>query len=149
VLPVVWYLNNHSAQADTILPEARFPRVLTAAFGLLGAVLIVASLVLLLFPQVMIPAWPWALTTLTARVLSAMFALSGTVGLGVATDRRWSSAGYIFQAQVILIVLILLAMALNRGQIAWSKVGSWTFTLGLLGELVLIGWAAWWARSKA
>jgi len=121
VLPVVWHLNNHSAQADTILPEARFPRVLTAAFGLLGAVLIIASLVLLLFPQVMIPAWPWALTLLTARVLSARFALSGTVGLGVATDRRWSSAGYIFQAQVISIVLILLAMALNGGRSPGAK----------------------------
>ena len=141
VLPVVWYLNNRAAPPIANPAERRFPRPLIYALGALGAVLTVASLLLLLVPQVMIPAWPWALTPLTARVLAAMFALSGTVGLGVAVDGRWSSAQHIFTAQVISIVLILLAIALNRAEIAWTSLGSWAFVLGLLGELALIGWA--------
>jgi hypothetical protein len=141
VIPVIWYLNQRLNQGTRLPEEIRFSVPLTLAFAGVGVVLTTASLVLLLAPQVLIPFWPWTLSPLTARVMSAMFALSGLVSLGVSYDRRWSSARVIFMAQVISILLILLAMLITRQDIAWGMWYTWTFVLGFGLVLVLIGWA--------
>jgi hypothetical protein len=142
VIPVVWYLNQRANRRDVPPTEARFSRGLRLAIGAVGGVLVLASLVLLVFPQAMIPLWPWVLTPLTARSLAAMFVLPGWVGLGVAADGRWSAARFIFQAQSLSIMLFLVAMFLNRAEIQWDQWGIWTFLGGLLAVLLLIVWAA-------
>ena len=110
--------------------------------------MLVVSTILLIFPEVMIPIWHWSLTPLTARVMAAMFVLPGFVGVSVAVDGRWSSASIIFQAQVIAILLILLAMVRASAEIQWSAWGCWMFLTGLGIELVLIGWAALQGRRR-
>lgn len=146
IIPVVWYINRR-VNLDSPRPEeSPFSRLLSLTIGGLGLVLSAVSLMMLLFPGLMAPTWTWTLSPLTTRVLSAMFALSGFVGLGVAVERRWSSARVIFQAQVISIVLILLAMFLNRGEILWSYWTSWFFVSGLLFEMAVIGWAYYESR---
>jgi len=149
VIPVVWYRNWRATQGLKETDERKLPRVLRVATAVLGGVLVAASIVLLLFPDVMIPFWPWALTALTARVLAAMFALSGLVGLGVTVDGRWSAARTPFQAQIISIALILLGLVIARGDVAWSRWETWLFVAGLLLELAVIGWAAAWARGSS
>jgi hypothetical protein len=149
IIPVVWYLNQRANQADRPDPEKRFTSGLRLAIGAVGAVMLVASAILLIFPQLMIPIWPWTLTPLTARVLAAMFALPGLVGVEVAYDGRWSSASIIFQAQVISILFFLIAIVLDKDEIQWSQLGSWTFLLGLLLVILLIGLAALEARGHA
>lgn len=147
VLPAVWLRNQRAARRDAAPSEPLLPRTLSWAFGVLGVVLIAASLLLLLLPEIMIPTWPWALNPLTARVLSAMFALPGCVELGVALDRRWGSARTPLQAQAVSIPLILLAMLRAQGDINWSKWESWLFVSGLLLVLAVTGWAALWSRK--
>jgi hypothetical protein len=142
VIPVVWYLNQRASQGSAKAAEQPFRRGLRLATGGLGGVLALAGLILLLFPQVMIPAWPWSLTPLTARVMAAMFALPGIVAIGVAIDGRWSSASIIFQAQGIAILFILIALLRAGDQIQWNGWSIWTFLGGLLLVLILIGWAA-------
>jgi hypothetical protein len=141
VIPVVWYLNQRVNKGTHLPAESRFPRGLRIAIGVLGAILAISSAILLLFPQVMIPVWPWTITPLTARALAAMFALPGLVGLGVAIDGRWSSASIIFQAQALAILLFLLAILINRAEIHWGVWSAWTFLTGLLLVMILIGWA--------
>lgn len=141
VILLVWYLNQQANREDTKTPERSFSRGLRLAFAAVGAVMVAASALLLIFPQVMIPAWPWTLSPLTARVMAAMFALPGLVGIGVAADGRWSSASILFQAQGLSILLFLIAIVRAMDNIAWSKWGSWAFLTGLLLVLLLIGWA--------
>jgi hypothetical protein len=147
VIPVVWYFNQRQNRNDLPSIEAPLPRWLRLSIGILGGIMAIASAVLLLFPQVMIPAWAWTLSPLTARVMSAMFALPGLVGLGVAYDGRWSSASIIFQSQVLSILLFFLAMLRAGDQILWGSWGAWSFVGGLLLVLLLIGLAAWQARK--
>lgn len=147
VIPLVWYLNQRLNRDDPPSTEPVLPRWLRLAIGGLGAVMLAASVVLLLFPQVIISAWAWTLTPLLARVMSAMFALPGLVGLGVARDGHWSSASIIFQAQAISILFFFLAIGLYSSDIQWSLWGAWTFLGGLLLTLLLITLAAWQALS--
>jgi hypothetical protein len=148
VIPLVWYLNQRVNQNQPLDAEKRFSAGLRLATGVVGAVMLLSSAILLIFPQLMIPAWPWTLSPLTARVMAAMFALPGLVGLGVAVDGRWSSASIIFQAQAIAIFFFLVAIVLDGDEVQWDQLGSWTFLGGLLLVVVLIALAAWEANKR-
>ncbi len=148
VIPVVWYLNQRAVQGRIPAAEQSLSRGLRLAIGCVGAVLSASSAILLIFPEVMIPVWPWSLSSLTARVMAAMFALPGLVGLGVAKDGHWSSASIIFQAQGLSVLLFLVAIVRALDEIQWRQWGSWTFLVGLLLVIFLIGWAARQANSR-
>jgi hypothetical protein len=148
IIPVVWYLNQRVNQPQPPDAEKRFSSSLRLATGAVGAVMLLSSAILLIFPQLMIPAWPWTLSPLTARVMAAMFALPGLVGLGVAVDGRWSSASIIFQAQAISILFFLFAIVLDINEVQWGQLGSWTFLAGLLLVVALISLAARQANTR-
>ena len=149
VIAWVWRLNQRAAQRESQDSEQSIARALRLGFGALGAILIGAGILLLVFPQLMIPAWPWTLSPLTARVMAAMFALSGLVGLAVAINGHWSSANVIFQAQGISILFFLLAMARANSDIHWDQWGAWAFLGGLLAVLILIGLATLQMKNSA
>ncbi len=151
IIPVVWYLNQRAAPAGAPRSEPTFSGGLRAVLGLLGGVLIGAAAIFLVAPGLMIPLWPWAMTPLTARVMAAMFALAGGVGLATARDGHWSSARVVFGAQAIAVVLFLLASVLSRADIHWEMATSYTFIGGMMLVLALIAGAAvqvWRARRQ-
>jgi hypothetical protein len=148
VIPIIWYLNQGANRGNIPVQERLFFGWLRLSMVVVGGILLLAGIVLLIFPQWMIPVWPWPLTPLTARVLAAMFTLPALVSLGIAYDGRWSTASIIFQSQAISILLILVAMARATGEIQWNRWGSWTFPAGLLLVLLLIGLAALQTRSS-
>jgi hypothetical protein len=148
IIPIVWYLNQRTNRSGPDPRQLLLSRPLALGIGIVGAVMAVASLILLVFPEVMLPLWPWSITPLTARALSAMFALTGLLSLSVAIDRHWSSARIPFLAQVISIFFILIALIFANQDILWSYWGTWTFIGGLLLELLLIGWAYLEARRS-
>jgi hypothetical protein len=148
VIPVIWYFNRRVNRGSLQKPEKPFSTGLRLAIACVGAVMLVSSAILLIFPQLMIPIWPWTLSPLTARVMAAMFALPGLVGLGVAFDGRWSSASILFQAQALSILFFLVAIALTKDEIQWGQLGGWTFLGGLLLVALLIGLAVREANTR-
>lgn len=149
IIPVVWYLNQRTNRGEPDPRQVLLSRPLCLVIGFVGVIMSAASLILLLFPQWMLPIWPWSITPLTGRALAAMFVLPGLLSLGIAYDRHWSSAKIPFQAQLIAIVFILVAFIFSSQDIFWSQLGTWTFIGGLLLELFLIGWAYLEARRAA
>lgn len=115
------------------------PPIARRLLGALGVVTIAVSMFLFLVPSLMISLWPWPLTLLTARVMGAMFALPGLVGLGIAQDERWSAAKIILESQAFSIMLILLAAARARADFVGAPVATWLFVGGLAAMLVGIG----------
>jgi hypothetical protein len=147
VIPVVWYLNQRTNRGEPDPRTGKLPASLTMAAAVLGTVMILVSLVLLIAPQILIPSWGWTLSPLTGRIVSAMFALSGLVALGVASDRHWSSVRIVMGAQNISIVLFLVALIPAQRDIQWSSWGAWLFIGGLLVALALNVWAFLAARK--
>lgn len=131
VLPVVWWLNRPADPMTLDEHDSYVPKTIERFFLLMGVFLVLVSVVLLIVPDVLISIWPWTLTPLTARVMGAMFALPGLVGVGIALDKRWSSARIILQSQILSMAFILLAIVLSRGDFDWSQIGSWLFTLSM------------------
>ncbi|GAB4429892.1 MAG: hypothetical protein Kow0031_10540 [Anaerolineae bacterium] len=134
----VWLRNRPQ---DSGLPDANdvaIHRPVGWLMGVFGLATLLVSLFLFVQPGLMIELWPWTLSPLTARIVGAMFSLPGLVGLGIAADRRWSSARVILQAQSFSIVLILGAAARSWSDFDQSKPGTWLFVGGLVAMLACI-----------
>jgi hypothetical protein len=140
ILPVLWYRNEQPVSEADVAREGELPPLSRWTFGVLGAILTVAAVLLLVMPELMLATWPWTLTPLTARVMAAMYILPGLVGLSIAYDGRWSSARYLLQAQAFAILLMLIAVYVARADFDWVNPASWLFTGGLSLILLLIAY---------
>jgi hypothetical protein len=144
----IWLFNRRH---DPRTPEPGDPMIPTAIRVIIagiGIITLVISLLLVSTPALMITLWPWKLTPLTARVASSMFALPAIVGLEIASDRRWSAAGYILQAQALSIFFILLAGVFSWTNFAPANPGTWLFFAGLAAMLVGILVFYAWMESR-
>jgi hypothetical protein len=145
-----WLFNRRTDPRTLDTSDIPVPNWMRWLLGIAGAITLAISLLLLLLPQLMIDVWPWTLTPLTARVMGAMFALPGLVGLGIASDRRWSAACIILQAQAFSIGLILIAAVRSWSDFNPANISTWFF-IGGLGALligIIILYAMMAARSR-
>jgi hypothetical protein len=134
----LWLRNRGQDTNQSDRNDATIPPTLRYVIGVVGTSTLLIAIFLFLNPALMIQLWPWTLTPLTSRVMAAMFSLPGMVGLGMATDARWSSAQIILQSQGFSILLILIAVLRDRANFNWSTPGSWLFVCGLGGMLAAI-----------
>jgi hypothetical protein len=134
----VWLRNRMTDPGTAETHEVIIPQVIRVFIGVVGVITLAVSLLLFLQPDPMIRLWPWMLTPLTARVVGAMFALPGVVGLGVALEQRWSAASIILEAQAFSIVMILIATARAWNDFEQSNLLTWLFVGGLSFLLVVL-----------
>jgi hypothetical protein len=142
----VWLRNRTTDRGTVETSELIIPPVIRLFIGSIGLITLVVSLLLFLQPDLMIRQWPWMLTPLTARVVGAMFALPGVVGLGISLEKRWSAARIILEAQAFSIVMILIATARAWGDFEHSNAITWLFVGGL--SFLLVALAVLYASSE-
>lgn len=128
---------------DAVLPG--WVRILLALIGL-GS--LVVGLVLFVAPQLAISIWAWPLTPLTARVCGAILTLPGMVNLWMLGDARWSAFRQIFQAQLVALALMLLALLLRGGELLWSRPSAALLVWGLVGSFVVYAALYVWAERR-
>jgi hypothetical protein len=131
-----WWLNRPADPRAPAAGEVQLSATLRRVLGAVGAVTLTIGLLLFIVPQLMIDGWAWTLTPLTARVVGAMFALPGLVGLGLALDARWSTARLILEAQLVSIGFILIAVARAWGDFDQTRIATWLFVGGLIALLI-------------
>ena len=148
VLPLLWLRNRRSACGTAPIREHVLSPLVRRSFAGSGVVLTAAALLLFLVPQAMIATWPWTLTPLTSRIMSAIFLLPGLVGLAIANDGRWDGARHLLSVQALTVVLMLGAIVFARADLDWSSPASWTFVAGMSGVLLLIAYAHFDVRKR-
>lgn len=82
---------------------------------------------------------------LTARVMAALFALQGVVGLAIAGDRRWSAARIPAQTDLVMVGALALSTLLRLGDLDLRAPRAWLHLAGLAGLLAL--WVAFTVRD--
>lgn len=136
-----WWRQERADVGTRLAVSIRLPRVPRFLFVGVGIAMATISMGLFVAPADLGAGWPWPLTPLTARVMSAMFALPALIGIGVGLDGRWSSARFIVEAQLVAVGLIVAAPLLHGDGIDAGSSVAWLFFGGLavleLGLLVL------------
>ncbi len=102
------------------------------SLALVGAAASVTGLVLFAVPDLLIGTWAWEVTPLTARVVGAVLTLPGLVNVWMLRDTRWSAFRQVFQAQLVSLACIVLALGVRSGDLEWERPGAWLFTVGIL-----------------
>lgn len=121
------------------------PLIAARTIGVVGALALVTGLFLFLAPARAISVWPWPLTTLTARVIGAVFCL-GIAGIGALIGRRWNSARIPPQVALVMLAFILIAGIRGRGELAAANILTWTFVTGF--AVVTLAIAIFYVRME-
>jgi hypothetical protein len=114
------------------------PRVVRLCGGVLGLVVTVSAVVLFAVPDLMIGAWPWTVSPLTARILAGWFVLFGVVNGAVVRDGRWSAARVLVQSQVVGFALVLVGVVRFWGNFDGSNTLTWPVVGGMALYLALV-----------
>ena len=117
---------------DTVIPRGW--RIALAAVGL-GSLIV--GVTLFLVPTIGVDFWAWSLTPLTARVLGATLTLPGMVNLWLLFDARWSAFRILFQAQMVSLGFILVAILLSWSELDFTRPAAWFVVPGLAGSLLV------------
>ena len=130
------WLRNRTTDPGPISHDRRVPRLVRLLIGIVGSLTLLTSMVLFLQPGFMLSTWPWQLTPLTARVMGALFALTGVGELGIALDVRWSAARIALQSQMIGIAAIGLAIVFSWNNFHQANPLTWIFIASILFLLI-------------
>lgn len=127
--------------------EVHVPLAVRLLLAGVGALPLLVGLTLFVHPPWLMDGWPWALTPLTARILGAIFSLPGVVALGLVAEPRWSAFRVPLQAQMLSLLLLLLAFLRARHDLDWTQPQALMMPLGL--ALYLLLYAALYGRFEA
>jgi hypothetical protein len=133
VLVLLTIIANHGE--DGGVPEGDdvdIPAPWRWSLALVGAAASVTGLVLFAVPQLLIGTWAWEVTPLTARIVGAVLTLPGMVNIWMLRDSRWSAFRQVFQAQLVSLACIVLALLVRSGDLEWERPSAWLFTVGIL-----------------
>lgn len=168
LLPALWVMNRRTDPGRPTPDDVLVPTALRAAMTVGGIVVLLFALVMFIRPSLFAtsaPAggsysdlagasatagdWPWTLTPLTARVLSAFFAFPAVAWALFAIDARWSSFELPIQTSIIGLALIIVATIRAWGEFESSTAAQlYTGTL-VVGLVWLCGVAVAMRRRRA
>ncbi len=109
LLPTLWWRNRRLDPRAPGPAEALLPTWLRAGMVVVGLAQGLTALQLALWPGRASTWWPWALTPLTARTLSAFLAFPAVMFTCAAVDRRWSSFRIPFEVMAVGVATYALA----------------------------------------
>jgi hypothetical protein len=124
LLPVIWWLNRGRDPGpepnDTLMP-----RTLSRIAGALGAVLALASLLLIFAPATAASFWPWQLTPLMSRVIGGWVFFGATALICLLFERRYVCYRYFLLSAGIWMAILFFASFLHLDNFDLGRAGSW------------------------
>lgn len=133
----LWWLNRKTDPGSLESGDISVPLLARRGFFWFGVAAMLWAIFMFVFPEVVLPLWPWKLTPLTARILAGWFSLLGVGGLFTSRETRWSAWQIPLQSITLWAALVVLASFLNPNDFS---AGAWnSFTIGItLFVLVLL-----------
>jgi hypothetical protein len=145
---LIW-LRNRSADPGPATPhDVHLPSLVRLIIGIVGGLILLTGSVLFLQPNIMMSIWPWHLTPLTARVIGALFALTGVGELAISLDVRWSTVRIALQSQMIGVAAIGGAVIFSWRNFNQTNPLTWLFITSILFLLIASPLFYWWMEMR-
>lgn len=132
LVPVLWYNNR---KADSGEPESN-DIAISPIVGWILKLIAIGSLIFVLAgfidPKIMIQAWPWTLTPLTARVMCGWIALLGVGAFTMSNETRWSGWKIPLESIAIWHVLVFVAAFMNPADFKTGLINWYTVAIGAM-----------------
>jgi hypothetical protein len=114
---ILMIVNRHTDDGTDAPRDYRVPLPTRIVLAAIGVASLATGLALFFQADALIAAWPWTLTPLTAQVMGAALTLPGIVNLALLRDPRWSAFRTVFQAQIVSLVAIVLALIIRAADL--------------------------------
>lgn len=125
-------------------PRVRpLPNTLRTALAVVGGLMLLAGLGLLVRPVSMDSVWPWEVTALAGRALSAWLISIGVAGLWVVGENDVTRTRPAAVTFAVAGGLWLIALIRGSQDMRWERMSSWFYLAVVVSALVtgLWGWA--------
>jgi hypothetical protein len=130
------WLANRRVAGVPAADELRLSLVARWMVGVIGVLALIQGLVMFVAPGLVAPFWPWSVTELSCRVIGAIFCL-GSAGFVVFIDPRWSTVRLLFQVEMIMVTLMLVAALRAVPELDPHKALTWLLGGGFI--VILVG----------
>jgi len=130
------WLANRRVAGVPAADELRLSLVARWMVVVIGVLALIQGLVMFVAPGLVGPFWPWSVTSLSCRVIGAIFCL-GSAGFVVFTDPRWSTVRLLFQVEMIMVTLMLVAALRAVPELDPQKALTWLLGGGFI--VILVG----------
>lgn len=141
LLPALLVVNGrHDRRAPSPGEQVTVPVAVRAGVAVVGLAQLGVAAAMFVAPSLFVGRWPWTLTPLTARTLSAFLAFVAVVFLVFAVEKRWSALELPIQATWLGLALVGVAAIVQRDQITNDGArGAVVFAALLVAMLVGLG----------
>ena len=138
LLPWLWIRNRRFDPGVPDPGERLVPPPIRTLMVVAGAGQLAFCAVLFIRPTAIMAHWPWMLTPLTARVISAFAAFPAVGYLSFAFDRRWSSFRHVLEVATLGIVFIGVAAIRAADEFTGPRGIVVAWRIGLVVALLLL-----------
>jgi hypothetical protein len=97
-----------------------------------GALVLLAGVLLIVWPEAALARWPWPSSPLVARIFAAWFTAFGAGLLWFRVEGDWRRLRYIPNLMIAAAVLDLLMVFIHRQQITGSAASVWLYSSHLI-----------------
>lgn len=134
LLPVLW-ARNRRHDPGAAVGGPRVPQAVRWIIGAVGAVQGAAALAFFVHPPLAMGWWPWTLSPLTTRTISAFLAFVAVVWLAFLWEARWSALRLHVESVLAGLAMVAVGLLVARGDLTGSAVATAVVAALLLGTV--------------
>ena len=131
LLPALWLLNRRHDPGSDTPPGPVLPRRTCTLVSAVGALQLALALAFFIRPSLAERAWPWPLSPLTARTLSAFLAFIAVLLLGFSVERRWTALRLPVDSAALGLALVFVGVIRAYDDLTVSSAGRVAFLVVL------------------
>lgn len=137
LLPSLWLVNRRHDPGYVADAGPVVPRRVRLAVAAVGAVQLLVALAFFVHPP-LAEVWPWPLSPLTARTVSAFLAFVAVMLLGFVAEKRWSALRLLVDSAALGLALVTLGVLRSPGDLTGPAAYNAVFVAVLVGAVLAL-----------
>lgn len=133
LLPALWLFNRRHDPGPDAPPGPVVPGWTCTVVAIAGAVQLLVALAFFVRPSLTEEYWPWPLSPLTTRTISAFLAFIAVLLLGFAVERRWTALRLLVDSAALGLALVAIGVVRAYDDLTVSTPGRVAFLVVLAG----------------
>ncbi len=138
----IWH--QRRAAPKNTQPDSPLPAWIRWLFMICGSLIAIGAILVFIFPNLLIPIFPWKLTPLTARSLCGWIMIVGVILLTMVRENDKARVRLATPMLILLLPTLLIQMARFANEVNWANPMLWlglilAAILGLCGSYLAIG----------
>jgi hypothetical protein len=124
--------------------DSPLPALIRWIFLIGGSFLAISAIIIFIFPNVLIPSFPWTLTPLTARSLSGWITILGVLMIGMVRENDKARVRLGTPILFLLLPTLLIQLIRFANEVNWANLTLWlglvlSAIIGLCGLYLAMG----------